>query len=88
MSAIKDKTKAKAKAKVKARRVNKQLTLVPGKFYRARNGTIWCCYRLDAVARCIEVETSRVEYFYLDGRYDHADKRECGLISECEYGRE
>jgi hypothetical protein len=67
-----------------------ELKLEPGKFYRAKNGAIWCCFRLDpivtgrehCVARCVELESTRVEYFYADGRYDHAGRREHTLIEE------
>lgn len=68
----------------------KVLKLEPGKFYRAKNGAIWCCFRVDPIVtgrehchvKCVEIETSRVEYFYSDGRYDHAGKREHTLIEE------
>lgn len=63
------------------------LTLQPSKFYRARDGSIWCCYRVTnrsehAAADCINVETSVVEYFYIDGRYDEGGKRELCLVEE------
>lgn len=62
-----------------------------GKFYTAKDGAIWCCFRVDnkapshASAYCIRVEDSRVEYFYLDGRYDEAGKSNNCLISEIKY---
>lgn len=61
-----------------------------GKFYRSRAGDIWCCYRVrpeqpeHAAADCVRVNDGRVEYFYLDGRYDSAGKREHTLIKEHE----
>lgn len=64
------------------------LKLKPGKFYIAKNGAIWCCYRINlnkekhCQADCICVDNSRVEYFYLDGRYDGEGKREHTLIEE------
>ncbi len=66
-----------------------KLKLQPGKFYKARNGDVWCCYRINshpvhngAVANCVCVETSIVEYFFGDGRYDISGKREQTLIEE------
>lgn len=74
-----------------------KLELRPGGFYKARNGAIWCCYRVDlqrdargmahSAAKCIDVATyvrPQVEYFYLDGRYDVEGKREHTLIEEVE----
>lgn len=64
------------------------LKLTPGRFYRAKNGDIWCCYRVrkndpeHAAAWCVNTATSRIEYFYRDGRYDEAGKREHTLIEE------
>ena len=71
-----------------------KLKLQPGHFYKARNGAIWCCFKAkpDATSRthdaayCINVESGahhpRVEYYYLDGRYDEEGKREHTLIEE------
>lgn len=62
------------------------LTLEEGGFYESRDGNKWCCFKLDpaagqhAAARCIRVDDERVEYFYLDGRYDAAGKREHTLV--------
>lgn len=67
------------------------LKLKAGGFYKARNGAIWCCYRIDsnasahAVAKCIAIATFTrpwTEYFYIDGRYDSEGKREHTLIAE------
>lgn len=64
------------------------LVLRPGKFYRAKNGAVWCCYRVrqnapeHAAADCVAVESGRVEYFFLDGRYDHTGTREHCLVEE------
>lgn len=69
------------------------MKLVPGRFYKARNGEIWCCYALDGDAPehcrawCIWVPSRgrpRVEYFYEDGRYDTEGKREHCLVQEVE----
>jgi hypothetical protein len=62
--------------------------LVPGHFYRSRNSEVWCCFSLDekkqkhCQADCVRVSDHRVEYFYVDGRYDGAGQREHTLISE------
>lgn len=64
--------------------------LKPGRFYRAKSGDIWCCFRVNrskpihCVADCILTtgNSERVEYFYLDGRYDGNDNREHCLIEE------
>ena len=69
---------------------SEQLVLRPGKFYQAKDGEIWCCYRVrdnaaeHCKADCIRVSDSRVEYFFLDGRYDSAGKREHTLVKEVE----
>lgn len=65
-----------------------------GKYYRAKNNDVWCCFRIDtskqshAQADCILTEgnSSRVEYFYLDGRYDSAGQREHCLVEEVPAG--
>jgi hypothetical protein len=66
------------------------LTLIPGKFYRSWDGHAWCCFKVDGnaaahnkhnAAWCVRVEDGRVEYFYIDGRYDAAGKREHTLMS-------
>lgn len=60
--------------------------LKPGKFYRAWNNEIWCCYNIDSrrsaplQADCVRVSDGRTETFYLDGRYDVDGKREHTLI--------
>ena len=62
--------------------------LVPGKFYRAMNHYAWCCYKVTASnephckAYCVRVEDGRIEYFYIDGRYDSDGKSEHTLIDE------
>lgn len=59
-----------------------------GGFYRSRAGFVWCCYRINedapehAKALCIEVESGGKEYFFKDGRYDSAGKREHTLVME------
>ena len=64
------------------------IQLQPGRFYKARDGEIWCCFKVNlrepvhAQARCVQVSSDRVEYFFLDGRYDNAGAREHTLISE------
>ena len=66
----------------------KNLKLEPGKFYLSKDNEIWCCYRIDeskpdhCQADCIRTSDSRVEYFYLDGRYDFDGMREHSLIKE------
>ena len=65
-----------------------------GKFYRAKNGWVWCCFRLNphrseqCQADCVltEENSERVEYFFLDGRYDFAGNREHTLIEEVPAG--
>lgn len=66
------------------------MKLEAGKFYRASNGWVWCCFRVDiskpehaqADRILTEENSERVEYFYLDGRYDSGGKREHCLIEE------
>jgi hypothetical protein len=65
-----------------------KLKLVPGKFYLSKDKYIWCCFKVDMArdehcqAFCIRIVDERVEYFFLDGRYDHDGKREHCLIKE------
>ena len=64
------------------------LQLVPGEFYRSKCDEVWCCYKVDLTAEkhcqayCVNVEDDRVEYFFLDGRYDEAGIREHCLVEE------
>lgn len=66
------------------------MRLAAGSFYRSRDGEVWCCWRVrpnafaeaHASADCIRVSDGRVEYFYLDGRYDSGGKREHTLVEE------
>lgn len=66
------------------------LSLRAGGYYRARNGEVWCCYKVrkgpgveeHAAADCIRVSDGRTEYFFLDGRYDRNGEREHTLIAE------
>lgn len=63
------------------------MKLKPGKFYVARNGEIWCCFDVPnreehAAAYCVQVSTRRIEYFFLDGRYDREGQREHTLVRE------
>lgn len=66
----------------------KKLSLYPGRFYKARNGEVWCCVSLElfreehAQARCVKIQSERTEYFYRDGRYDTAGLREHTLVEE------
>jgi len=68
-----------------------KLRLKPGRFYVTKDGSRWCCFRVDernaphCQAFCIEVNTQRVEYFYIDGRYDDSGQREHTLIEEAVY---
>jgi hypothetical protein len=63
-----------------------ELTL--GRFYKSKDKSTWCCFRLDrdgpehCQAWCIEIATKRVEYFYTDGRYDKDGAREHTLVRE------
>lgn len=63
-----------------------QVILSVGGTYQSRDGSEWVCFKVDmaagqhAQARCIRPEDERIEYFYLDGRYDAAGKREHTLI--------
>lgn len=58
------------------------MKLEAGKFYISVDGFVWCCYKIDmkkeehAQADCIRLYDNRIEYFYLDGRYDSAGNRE------------
>lgn len=62
--------------------------LTPGLFYRSVDGEAWCCFKVTGSAKlhhqahCIRVSDARVEYFYLDGRYDADGKREHCLIEK------
>ncbi len=64
------------------------LTLKAGKFYKDKANKVWCCFKVDTKfdiccqAFCVETETGRVEYFFLDGRYDADGLREHTLIEE------
>lgn len=60
-----------------------------GKFYVSKDQNVWCCFRISenvrepqAAAWCIRVDDCRVEYFYLDGRYDSKSEREHTLVME------
>jgi hypothetical protein len=62
--------------------------LLPGRFYRAWDHELWCCFKVTGSAKphcqaaCVRVSDSRVEDFYIDGRYDEAGKREHCLIED------
>jgi hypothetical protein len=69
-----------------------ELTIQAGHFYKSRAGETWCCFRVDEEregndhcrASAVQVHgAERAEYFFLDGRYDKAGKREHTLIEEC-----
>jgi hypothetical protein len=68
-----------------------KLRLEPGKFYEARNGGKWCCFRVNLTreehcqADCVNVDEgwSEIEYFYLDGRYDGSGESGHTLVREC-----
>ena len=69
---------------------NKGLRLQPSKYYLDKEGSSWCCFKIDlnapmqAQAWCVKVKTHEVEYFYLDGRYDEKGGREKTLVKEVE----
>ena len=60
----------------------------PGGFYLDREGSKWCCYKVNikyephCQALAIRVDDSRIEYFYIDGRYDKNGESELSLISK------
>lgn len=62
--------------------------LIPGRFYRSYCGELWCCFKVNGSAaehcqaHCVQVDGHRVEYFYLDGRYDTKGEREHCLIED------
>lgn len=62
--------------------------LIPGHFYRSWDGEAWCCFKVTGSAKphhqahCVRVSDARVEYFYLDGRYDSEGKREHCLVEK------
>ena len=68
---------------------NKALT--PGKFYKAKDGSVWCCFRVwstdseYAQADCVQIRTSQIECFFLDGRYDREGLHKLNLIQEVPY---
>jgi len=80
--------KKKTVKKARPKRALTTLRLEPGRFYKARDGSTWCCFVVDpeavvhAQAYCVNVASHQVEYFYIDGRYDGAGKRGMTLISE------
>jgi hypothetical protein len=59
-----------------------------GKFYESKDGNRWCCFKVNenapshAAAYCVNIETNKVEYFYLDGRYDEYGIDNYTLIKE------
>ncbi len=65
-----------------------KIQLKIGGLYEAKDKERWACFQVDmskpehAVALCIQQSTLRIEYFYLDGRYDSRGKREHTLIKE------
>lgn len=65
------------------------ITLEPGQFYTSRDGHTWCCFKVNphepehARAFCVRTSDHRVEYFYLDGRYDPKGAREHTLVELC-----
>jgi hypothetical protein len=71
-------------------RLVRGILLRPGRFYRARNGTVWCCFKIDlersedAQATCVLAGPHRpvVEFFFLDGRFDAAGEHDHALIEE------
>lgn len=68
--------------------LTKKSKLKPGRFYRARDGSTWCCYRVDldqkehSQALCVGVKTSTVLYFFLDGRHESTGKGPWTLVEE------
>ena len=71
-----------------ARKKKTKLTLEPGRFYLSKNAEVWCCFNVlkenesHNQAYCIRILDHRVEYFFLDGRYDSEGKREHCLIEQ------
>jgi hypothetical protein len=67
---------------------DQSVTLRPGHFYRSRDGEIWCCFRVRTEqgsatqCDCVRVSDRRLEYFYIDGRYDIKGDREHTLVRE------
>jgi len=70
------------------KKVKLKLELIPGRFYLSKNDEVWCCFSVlkdneeHCQAYCIRILDHRVEYFFLDGRYDSEGKREHSLIKE------
>jgi len=67
---------------------NNIMKLIPGHFYRSHDQSLWCCFKVNAQqekhaqAHCVRVSDHRIEYFYLDGRYDEKGEREHTLIED------
>lgn len=65
-----------------------RVRMFAGRFYRSKDGDIWCCFKVDPTrpehcqASCIRVDDARVETFYADGRYDDAGQREHTLVMQ------
>lgn len=64
------------------------MKLEVGKQYLSQDNRIWVCYRINVRneshrrAFCVRQDDSRLEYFYLDGRYDDKGLREHCLVKE------
>lgn len=75
-------------------RTKGKFTLTPGRFYRSYAHEVWCCFQVNLRAEthaqawciCFDRPQSAAEYFFLDGRYDIAGKREHTLIEELPLG--
>lgn len=65
-----------------------ELHLKPMHSYRARNGAVWLCFKVDPEAPrwkqalCIEPTTHTIRPFFIDGRHDAAGKDSSTLIEE------
>ena len=69
----------------------KKLVMKSGHFYVDRNGDTWCCYQIDTHAElqtqayCIRLRGKRLDYFYIDGRYDEKGERGLTLVRELDF---
>lgn len=64
------------------------MKLEAGKFYIDMDGFVWCCFEIDAgqgahaQANCIRLRGKRIEYFFLDGRYEKTGESSNTLMRE------
>jgi hypothetical protein len=66
-----------------------KMTLKQGHLYKDKQDSLWCCFFIRSkdpnnhmAADCIRVDDKRIEYFYLDGRYDEEDRSKMCLVKE------